>query len=70
MKEKSIKKHKTPAEMMQRISIEVEDEMILNERGQVAAAKFPDSPFKGLFRIFKNGEPVETSKEKAERGIK
>jgi len=63
------RKHETPAEMMQRINIEIEDEIILEKRAR-AAAKFPDSPFKGLLRIFNNGVPEETSKEKAERGIK
>jgi len=65
MKKKTENKHETPEQMMKRISIQVDDDIILDERKEAGKHISDSSPFKKLLATFtKDGQPILTSEEK------
>lgn len=65
MKKKAENKHETPGEMMKRISIKVDDDIILDERKEAGKRISDSSPFKKLLATFtKDGRPILTSVER------
>ena len=58
-------KHETSAEMMKRISVQVDDDIILDERKKAGKNISDSSPFKKLLATFtKDGQPILTSEER------